>query len=82
MQAPSGRTVVARPPACANAAPHPSRPPGTSFVLRVVGMRRTLMAYPVMLGAVALGNWVWRDVWAMFYLQAGSTYVVECVVHT
>jgi len=44
---------------------------GTSFVLRVFGMRSTLMGYPVMLGAVALANYAHPDVWAMFYLQVG-----------
>ena len=40
-------------------------------MLRVFGMRRTLMAYPVMLGAVAVAAAARPDVWAMFYLQAG-----------
>ena len=40
-------------------------------MLRAFGMRRTLMAYPVMLGAVAIAAAARPDVWAMFYLQVG-----------
>ena len=39
-------------------------------MLRAFGMRRTLIAYPVMLGAVAVVAAARPDVWAMFYLQA------------
>ena len=53
---------------------------GTSFVLRSLGLRATLMAYPVALGAVALANYARPDVWAVFYLQVaikGLSYALQ-----
>ena len=42
---------------------------GTSCTLRILGLRLTLVSYPLCLAAVSVAILFRPDVWAMFYLQ-------------